>query len=154
MRGRIYLFMNRGSYMSTLVLLNLLNELVKKYKMRGCAEHLIDFSTTSLINSIIQELSYIHFPSFPQKNGYDYPLLEFPPGNMTMQFSGSRISPRKIAYSPPPSHSRISPSWKLLSRKCHFIPGIIALWKFGHFKLVSKISCKVFQLETWSLVSW
>ena len=26
----------------------------------------------------------------------------------------------------------------------------MALWKFGHFKLVSKISQKLFELETWS----
>ena len=62
-------------------------------------------------------LSYNHFSPFspgkngyghpllefpPRKNGYDFPLLEFPTGKMTMIFSGSRISPRKIAYPPPP----------------------------------------------------
>ena len=40
----------RGSYMSAHVLLNLLNELVKRDKMRG-----LPFFATSLINSIIQE---------------------------------------------------------------------------------------------------
>ena len=30
----------------------------------------------------------------------------------------------------------------------------MALWKFGHFKLVSKISRKVFELGAWNLVSW
>ena len=31
--------------------------------------------------------------------------------------------------------------------------GVIALWKLGHFKLVSKISRKVFALGAWNLVS-
>ena len=43
---------NRGSYMSAHVLLNLLNELGKRDKMRGL-QYL--FFATSLINSIIQE---------------------------------------------------------------------------------------------------
>ena len=40
--------LNRGSYMSAHVLLNVINKLRKSYKMRG-------FFTTSLINPIIQE---------------------------------------------------------------------------------------------------
>ena len=44
----------RGSCMSAYVLLNLLNELGKRDKMRGLASILLLF-TTSLINSIIQE---------------------------------------------------------------------------------------------------
>ena len=40
----MFLFtINRGSYMSAHVILNLLNELGKKDKMRGFAEHLIGF---------------------------------------------------------------------------------------------------------------
>ena len=45
---------NRGSYMSAHVLLNLLNELGKRDKMRGLPSILSLFAT-SLINSIIQE---------------------------------------------------------------------------------------------------
>ena len=45
---------NRGSYMSAQVLLNLLNELGKRHKMRGLPSILFLFAT-SLINSIIQE---------------------------------------------------------------------------------------------------
>ena len=37
-------FRYRGSYMSAHVLLNLLNELGKRDKMRGLAEHFISFS--------------------------------------------------------------------------------------------------------------
>ena len=48
---------NRGSYMSAHVLLNLLNELGKKDKMRGLPSILSIFAT-SLINSIIQEHEY------------------------------------------------------------------------------------------------
>ena len=45
---------HRGSYMSAHVLLNLLNELGKRDKMRGLPSILSLFAT-SLINSIIQE---------------------------------------------------------------------------------------------------
>ena len=45
----------RGSYMSAHVLLNLLNELGKRDKMRGLPSILSLFLPTSLINSIIQE---------------------------------------------------------------------------------------------------
>ena len=45
---------NRGSYMSAFVFLNLLNELGKRDKMRGLPSILSLFAT-SLINSIIQE---------------------------------------------------------------------------------------------------
>ena len=38
-----WLTLYRGYYMSPHVLLNLLNELGEKDKMRGCAEHLIGF---------------------------------------------------------------------------------------------------------------
>ena len=31
---------------------------------------------------------------------------------------------------------------------------VMALWKFGHFKLVKKISRKLFELGAWNLVSW
>ena len=48
------LHINRGSYMSAHVLLNLLNELEKRDKMRGLPSILSLFAT-SLINSIIQE---------------------------------------------------------------------------------------------------
>ena len=44
-------FLNRGSYMSAHVLLNLLNELGKRDKLRA----FYFFSATSLINSIKQE---------------------------------------------------------------------------------------------------
>ena len=30
----------------------------------------------------------------------------------------------------------------------------MALWKFGHFKRVSKISRKLFELGAWILASW
>ena len=30
----------------------------------------------------------------------------------------------------------------------------MALWQFGHFKLVSKIYLDVFELEAWNVVSW
>ena len=46
--------LNRGSYMSVLVLLNLLNQLVKSDKMRDLP-CIYCFFATSLINSIIQE---------------------------------------------------------------------------------------------------
>ena len=42
---------NRGSYMSANVLLNLLNKLGEEIKCEACR----DFFATSLINSIIQE---------------------------------------------------------------------------------------------------
>ena len=45
---------NRGSYMSAHVLLNLLNELGKRDKMRGLSSILFLFRN-ELINSIIQE---------------------------------------------------------------------------------------------------
>ena len=32
--------------------------------------------------------------------------------------------------------------------------GVMALWKFGHFKLVSIICHKLFELGAWNLVSW
>ena len=40
-----------------------------------------------------KDLSYTNFPHSPRKNknGYDYPLLEFIPGKITMQFTGIRI---------------------------------------------------------------
>ena len=54
----IHVYLNHylysGSYMSVHVLLNLLNELGKKDKMRGLPSILSLFAT-SLINSIIQE---------------------------------------------------------------------------------------------------
>ena len=47
---------NRGSYMSAHILLNLLNELGKRDKMRGLPSLAFYFySPTRLINSIIQE---------------------------------------------------------------------------------------------------
>ena len=45
----------RGSYMSAHVLLNLLNKLGKRDKMRGLPSIFFSFFRTSLINSIIQE---------------------------------------------------------------------------------------------------
>ena len=43
----------------------------------------------------------------------------------------------------------------LIFKKIHPIfSGVVALWKFGHFELVSKISRKVFELGAWNLVSW
>ena len=79
---------------------------------------------------------YSFFPLFPRKNGYDYPLLEFPswkkqkkqkkkkngydfpllefsPGITTKIFSGNSISPPPPENIAPP-HSRIPPWWKLL----------------------------------------
>ena len=48
-------YLNRGSYMSAHVLLNLLNELGKKeIKCEACRAFYLFFAT-SLINSIIQE---------------------------------------------------------------------------------------------------
>ena len=47
--------LKRGSYMSAHVLLNLLNKLGKRDKMRGFCQTFYLFSATSLINSIIQE---------------------------------------------------------------------------------------------------
>ena len=47
-------FLYRGSYMSAHVLLNLLNELRKRDKMRGLP-CILSFFATSLINSIMQE---------------------------------------------------------------------------------------------------
>ena len=44
----------RGSYMSAYVLLNLLNELGKRDKMRACRAYYLFFAT-SYINSIVQE---------------------------------------------------------------------------------------------------
>ena len=41
--GNFVKYKNRGSYMSDRVLLNLLNEMGKKDKTRGFAEHLIGF---------------------------------------------------------------------------------------------------------------
>ena len=46
--------LNRGSYMSAHVLLNLLNELGKEIKCETCRAFYLFFAT-SLINSIIQE---------------------------------------------------------------------------------------------------
>ena len=46
---------HRGSYMSAHVLLNLLNELGKRDKMRGLQSILSLFFATSVINAIIQE---------------------------------------------------------------------------------------------------
>ena len=45
---------NRGSYMSARVLLNLLNKLRKSDKMR-CLPSILSLFATSLINAIIQE---------------------------------------------------------------------------------------------------
>ena len=56
----IYYLLNalyRGSYVSAHVLLNLLNELGKRDKMRGFRAFYLFFAT-SLINSIIQEHEY------------------------------------------------------------------------------------------------
>ena len=47
-------FINRESYMSAHVLLNLLNEFGKRDQMRGL-QIILYFFATSLINSIIQE---------------------------------------------------------------------------------------------------
>ena len=46
--------LNRGYFMSANVLLNLLNELGKRDKMRGLS-NILFFYATSLMNSIIQE---------------------------------------------------------------------------------------------------
>ena len=53
-------FRKRGSYMSALVSLDLLNELGKRYKMRG-------FFATSLINSIIQAQNVRFYLSYDIK---------------------------------------------------------------------------------------
>ena len=49
-----FVLFHRGSYMSGHVLLNLLNELGKRDKMRGLPS-ILSFFAKSLINSIIQE---------------------------------------------------------------------------------------------------
>ena len=56
----------RGSYMSAQVLLNLLNELRKRYKMRGLL-NILFFFATSLINSIKQEHECRFYLSFDIK---------------------------------------------------------------------------------------
>ena len=48
-------FINRGSYMSAHVLLNLLNESRKKDKMQCFAKHFITFSQKVKCNSIMHE---------------------------------------------------------------------------------------------------
>ena len=45
-------------------------------------------------------------------------------------------------------------TWFNLKKKSPDFSGVMALWKFGDFKLVSKISRKVFELGAWNLVSW
>ena len=40
------------------------------------------------------------------------------------------------------------------SKKFFYFSGIMALWKFGHFKFVSKISQKLYELGAWNMVSW
>ena len=40
-----------------------------------------------------------------------------------------------------------------LKKKSFYFFGVMALWKFGHFKLVSKISWKLFELGAWNFVS-
>ena len=50
----IYKYIYRGSYMSAHVLLNLLNELGRRDKMRGLPS-ILSLFRKSLINSIIQE---------------------------------------------------------------------------------------------------
>ena len=58
LKGRYYahLVLNKGSYTSSCVLLNLLNEFKKRDTMQGYAKIFYCFSATSLlINSIIQE---------------------------------------------------------------------------------------------------
>ena len=44
-------------------------------------------------------------------------------------------------------------TWLTFERILYF-SRVIALWKFQHFKLVSKISQKLFELGAWNLVSW
>ena len=39
-------------------------------------------------------------------------------------------------------------------KKIFYFSGVMVLWKFGHFKRVSKISRKLFELGAWNLVSW
>ena len=53
-KSELFFFIYRGSYMGAHVLLNLLNELGKRDKMRGLPS-ILSFFPTSLINSIIQE---------------------------------------------------------------------------------------------------
>ena len=52
---KYHCLINRGSYTSTHVLLNLLNELREKRSNARLAEHIISFFATSLTISIIQE---------------------------------------------------------------------------------------------------
>ena len=102
-------------------------------------------------------------PLFPRNKQLWFSLLESrfptapppPPGKWLCNLP-------VVEFSPPPENSLFSlieefPPGENYYRKCHFIhgiPGGIVLWKFEHFKLVSKISRKLFKLETWSLVSW
>ena len=44
-------------------------------------------------------------------------------------------------------------TWLNLKKYIYFF-GIMAHWKFGHFKLVSKIPRKLFKLRAWNLISW
>ena len=39
-------------------------------------------------------------------------------------------------------------------KKSFYFSGVMVLWKFGHFELVSKISQQLFELGAWNLVSW
>ena len=61
----------------------------------------------SLVTYLELSVIYPFFP-FPRKNGYDFPLLEFPPEKMTIQFSVSRIPPPPLenslflTHTPPP----------------------------------------------------
>ena len=41
-----------------------------------------------------------------------------------------------------------------LKKKSHYFSGVMTLWKFGYFELVSNISKKLFDLGAWNLVSW
>ena len=50
----VFQILNKGSYMSAHVLLNLLNEFGKRDKMRGLPS-ILSFFCKTLINSIIQE---------------------------------------------------------------------------------------------------
>ena len=45
-------------------------------------------------------------------------------------------------------------TWLTLEQISVKFSRVMALCKFGHFKLVSKISQKVFELGAWNLVSW
>ena len=60
--------MNRGSNMSAHVLLNLLNKLRKRDKMRGLSGNLALFLATSLINSVIQGTNVRFYYFIPRRH--------------------------------------------------------------------------------------